>query len=74
MESEHTFGEAPDCRFTRPANPHHAALALMQADLRQNLRADSGKPLAFHQLIALMIPAGIGISAIPTVDGLLSRR
>ncbi len=25
----------------------------MQADLRQNLRADSGKPLAFHQLIRI---------------------
>lgn len=32
-------------------HPHDAALALMQADLQQNLRVDSGKPLAFHQLI-----------------------
>ncbi len=30
---------------------HDAAVALMEADLRQNLRVDSGQPLAFHQLI-----------------------
>ena len=29
----------------------HAAVALMDADLNQNLRVDSGQPLAFHQLI-----------------------
>ena len=27
------------------------ARALMQADLQQDLRVDSGKPLVFHQLI-----------------------
>ncbi|MFY9997401.1 MAG: enterobactin non-ribosomal peptide synthetase EntF [Leclercia sp.] len=32
-------------------DPHAAALATMQADLRQNLRVDSGQPLAFHLLI-----------------------
>lgn len=32
-------------------DPHGTARALMQADLQQNLRADSGKPLVFHQLI-----------------------
>jgi len=32
-------------------NPHAAALAQMQADLNQNLRVDSGQPLAFHLLI-----------------------
>ena len=30
---------------------HAAAVALMDADLNQNLRVDSGQPLAFHQLI-----------------------
>ncbi|MCM7886905.1 enterobactin non-ribosomal peptide synthetase EntF [Enterobacter sichuanensis] len=30
---------------------HDAAMALMEADLNQNLRVDSGQPLAFHQLI-----------------------
>jgi enterobactin synthetase component F len=33
------------------AGSHVAAVALMEADLRQNLRVDSGQPLAFHQLI-----------------------
>ena len=30
---------------------HDAAAALMEADLNQNLRVDSGQPLAFHLLI-----------------------
>lgn len=30
---------------------HAAAVALMESDLNQNLRVDSGQPLAFHQLI-----------------------
>lgn len=38
-----------DLRHT--PHPHEAALAKMQADLQQNLRVDSGKPLVFHQLI-----------------------
>lgn len=33
------------------ACPHEAALALMHADLDQNLRVDSGNPLVCHQLI-----------------------
>ncbi|WP_338843326.1 enterobactin non-ribosomal peptide synthetase EntF [Citrobacter europaeus] len=33
------------------SNPHEAARALMQADLQQDIRADSGKPLVFHLLI-----------------------
>jgi len=33
------------------ADPHAAALAKMQADLNQNLRVDSGQPLAFHLLL-----------------------
>lgn len=32
-------------------DPHGTAQALMQADLQQDLRVDSGKPLVFHQLI-----------------------
>lgn len=32
-------------------DPHAAALAQMHADLNQNLRVDSGQPLAFHLLI-----------------------
>lgn len=30
---------------------HDEAVALMEADLQQNLRVDGGQPLAFHQLI-----------------------
>ncbi len=33
------------------ADPHAAAQAQMHADLNQNLRVDSGQPLAFHLLI-----------------------
>ena len=33
------------------ADPHAAAVALMEADLAQNLRVDSGQPLAFQLLI-----------------------
>lgn len=33
------------------ADPHAAALATLQADLNQNLRVDSGQPLAFHLLL-----------------------
>ena len=33
------------------ADPHQAALAQMQADLYQNLRADSGNALVCHQII-----------------------
>lgn len=53
IDPEHTFGEPPIADLRDHPDPHHAALALMQADLRQNLRADSGKPLAFHQLIRI---------------------
>ncbi|WP_312624556.1 enterobactin non-ribosomal peptide synthetase EntF [Scandinavium sp.] len=33
------------------ADPHAAAMAVMQADLAQNTRVDSGNPLVCHQLI-----------------------
>ena len=35
----------------RHEDPHAAALALMEADLNQNLRVDGGQPLACHRLI-----------------------
>ncbi|EAU0104301.1 non-ribosomal peptide synthetase, partial [Salmonella enterica] len=53
IDPERTFGEPTIVDLRDQAEPHHAALALMQADLRQNLRADSGKPLAFHQLMRI---------------------
>ncbi|ECE6290902.1 non-ribosomal peptide synthetase, partial [Salmonella enterica subsp. arizonae] len=53
IDPERTFGEPTIVDLRDQAEPHHAALALMQADLRQNLRADSGNPLAFHQLIRI---------------------
>ncbi|MGC0075105.1 condensation domain-containing protein, partial [Enterobacter asburiae] len=40
----------PEPSIVRVAD-HAAAVALMEADLNQNLRVDSGQPLAFHQLI-----------------------
>ena len=46
-----TFAEPERVDLRSATNPHEAALALMQADLQQNLRVDGGKPLAFHQLI-----------------------
>ncbi|ECC7020595.1 non-ribosomal peptide synthetase, partial [Salmonella enterica] len=53
IDPERTFGEPTIVDLRDQAEPHHAALALMQADLRQNLRADSGNPLAFHQLMRI---------------------
>ncbi|KNC92648.1 condensation domain-containing protein, partial [Trabulsiella odontotermitis] len=42
---------APDCRDLRAEpEPHAAALDIMQADLNQNLRVDSGNPLVMHTL------------------------
>jgi hypothetical protein len=38
----------------------------MEADLNQNLRVDSGQPLAFHQLIQVGKNTGTGISVITT--------
>lgn len=49
---EHRIFAEPDCRDLRALNdPHAAALALMQADLGQNLRVDGGNPLVCHQLL-----------------------
>ena len=49
-ENRH-FAE-PDYRDLRTSHdPHAAALAMMQADLGQNLRVDGGNPLVCHQLL-----------------------
>ncbi|MBZ7658969.1 enterobactin non-ribosomal peptide synthetase EntF [Klebsiella grimontii] len=49
---EHRIFAEPDCRDLRAlSDPHAAALALMQADLGQNLRVDGGNPLVCHQLL-----------------------
>ncbi|WP_054179845.1 enterobactin non-ribosomal peptide synthetase EntF [Trabulsiella odontotermitis] len=45
---------APDVVDVRAeAQPHAAALAMMQADLNQNLRVDSGNPLVMHTLFRI---------------------
>ncbi|MRS90087.1 enterobactin non-ribosomal peptide synthetase EntF [Enterobacteriaceae bacterium RIT714] len=48
-----TFAEPQRVDLRDSADHHAAAVALMEADLQQNLRIDSGQPLAFHQLIQL---------------------
>ena len=49
---EHRAFAEPDYRDLRAASDSHAAaLALMQADLGQNLRVDGGNPLVCHQLL-----------------------
>ncbi|XXD10737.1 enterobactin non-ribosomal peptide synthetase EntF [Klebsiella sp. R445] len=51
VDERRTFAE-PDSHDLRDAHdPHAAALALMQADLGQNLRVDGGNPLVCHQLM-----------------------
>lgn len=51
VDEHRTFAE-PDSHDLRDAHdPHAAALALMQADLGQNLRVDGGNPLVCHQLM-----------------------
>ncbi|WP_039056113.1 enterobactin non-ribosomal peptide synthetase EntF [Enterobacter sp. Bisph1] len=51
VDETQTFA-VPDIKDLRDStDPHAAALALMQADLGQNLRIDSGKPLVCHQLL-----------------------
>jgi amino acid adenylation domain len=48
---EHLAISAPVvCDLRSDAAPHQAAMALMQTDLSQNLRLDSGNPLVCHQL------------------------
>ena len=44
----------PDVHDLRAsADPHAAALTVMQGDLAQNLRVDGGKPLFYHALLRL---------------------
>ncbi|HCT4436316.1 TPA: enterobactin non-ribosomal peptide synthetase EntF [Klebsiella aerogenes] len=45
------FAEPQSVDLRQQADPHMAALALMQSDLGQNLRVDSGNPLVCHQLM-----------------------
>lgn len=53
VDETFTFALPPITDLRTTANPHNAALALMQADLAQNLRVDGGRPLAYHQLIQI---------------------
>ncbi|MFN1130330.1 enterobactin non-ribosomal peptide synthetase EntF [Lelliottia nimipressuralis] len=46
-----TFAEPQRVDLRDSADPHAAAVALMEADLQQNLRVESGQPLAFQCLI-----------------------
>lgn len=45
-----TFPQPLPYDLRQEASPHQAAVALMQADLAQNLRLESGRPLLCHQL------------------------
>ncbi|QLR42219.1 enterobactin non-ribosomal peptide synthetase EntF [Enterobacter sp. RHBSTW-00994] len=57
MEDNGEVWQWVDAAMTLPepsvvvVDSHDAAVALMEADLSQNLRVDGGQPLAFHQLI-----------------------
>ncbi|WP_446029315.1 enterobactin non-ribosomal peptide synthetase EntF [Lelliottia amnigena] len=51
VDESMVFAEPQIVDMRHHASPHAAAMALMEADLNQNLRVDSGQPLAFHQLI-----------------------
>lgn len=51
VDDSQTFAEPQCVDLRRHSDAHAAALALMQADLNQDLRVESGKPLVFHQLL-----------------------
>ncbi|POT58260.1 non-ribosomal peptide synthetase [Citrobacter amalonaticus] len=51
VDETFTFAEPEIVDLRARPHPHDAACALMQADLQQDLRVDSGKALVFHQLI-----------------------
>lgn len=51
VDESQTFSEPPVIDLRSHADPHAAAQALMHADLDQNLRVESGKPLVNHQLL-----------------------
>ncbi|MFP8737145.1 enterobactin non-ribosomal peptide synthetase EntF [Klebsiella aerogenes] len=51
VDDAREFAEPENVDLRQQADPHMAALALMQSDLGQNLRVDSGNPLVCHQLM-----------------------
>lgn len=51
IDESMTLAEPQRVDLRDSADPHAAAVALMEADLAQNLRVDSGQPLAFQLLI-----------------------
>ena len=51
VDEHRAFAEPDYCDLREARDPHDAALALMQADLGQNLRVDGGNPLVCHQLL-----------------------
>ncbi|MDK9603378.1 enterobactin non-ribosomal peptide synthetase EntF [Lelliottia wanjuensis] len=51
IDESMTLAEPKRVDLRDNADPHAAAVALMEADLAQNLRVDSGQPLAFQLLI-----------------------
>lgn len=51
IDESMTLAEPKRVDLRDSADPHAAAVALMEADLAQNLRVDSGQPLAFQLLI-----------------------
>ncbi|SCB93362.1 enterobactin synthetase component F [Kosakonia oryzendophytica] len=51
VDDAQTFALPAIVDLRRESDPHAAALSTMQADLGQNLRVESGKPLVFHQLL-----------------------
>ncbi|VFS61912.1 Enterobactin synthase component F [Raoultella planticola] len=51
VDEQRAFAEPDYCDLREARDPHDAALAIMQADLGQNLRVDGGNPLVCHQLL-----------------------
>ncbi|MFK3705155.1 enterobactin non-ribosomal peptide synthetase EntF [Klebsiella sp. NPDC088457] len=51
VDEHRAFAEPEYGDLREASDPHGAALALMQADLGQNLRVDGGNPLVCHQLL-----------------------
>lgn len=53
IDSDFTFAPPQRIDLRNEADPEAAALALMRADLSQDLRLSSGKPLYYHALLRL---------------------
>ncbi|WEF26974.1 enterobactin non-ribosomal peptide synthetase EntF [Klebsiella aerogenes] len=51
VDEAREFAEVQTIDLRQQADPHAAALTLMQGDLGQNLRVDGGNPLVYHQLL-----------------------